>query len=91
MGWTSPRGSPPPRSPTPMKKYGPNALPAEQAPPLWKRFLGEYRTYLRIVLATSRASCRSSSASGARGCCCSCSRSSTRSWACARWVRPRAP
>ncbi|MFN8621447.1 MAG: HAD-IC family P-type ATPase [Chloroflexota bacterium] len=32
------------------KKYGPNALPAEQAPPLWKRFLGEYRTYLQIVL-----------------------------------------
>ena len=32
------------------KRYGPNALPAEQAPPLWKRFLDEYRSYLQIVL-----------------------------------------
>jgi P-type Ca2+ transporter type 2C len=35
------------------KQYGPNALPAEKAPPLWQRFLAEYRSYLQIVLVVA--------------------------------------
>ena len=35
------------------RKYGPNALPAEKAPPLWRRFLEEYQTYLQIVLVVA--------------------------------------
>ncbi|MFF3938446.1 cation-translocating P-type ATPase [Streptomyces phaeofaciens] len=30
--------------------HGPNALPEEQAPPTWRRFLDQYRSYMQIVL-----------------------------------------
>src|SRR5690349_17391603 len=29
---------------------GPNALPEEKQPPGWRRFLGEYRSYMQIIL-----------------------------------------
>ena len=29
---------------------GPNALPAEQAVPTWKRFVGQYRSYMQMIL-----------------------------------------
>ncbi|GAB7103212.1 cation-transporting P-type ATPase [Streptomyces phaeofaciens JCM 4814] len=30
--------------------HGPNALPEEQPPPTWRRFLDQYRSYMQIVL-----------------------------------------
>src|SRR3954469_5474723 len=29
---------------------GPNALPAEEPPPGWRRFLDQYRTYMQLIL-----------------------------------------
>ena len=31
--------------------HGPNSLPEEEAPPGWKRFLGEYRGYMQLILS----------------------------------------
>jgi Ca2+-transporting ATPase len=33
-----------------LQKNGPNALPAEKAVPGWRRFLGQYRSYMQILL-----------------------------------------
>jgi len=33
-----------------LQKDGPNALPAEKAVPGWQRFLGQYRSYMQILL-----------------------------------------
>ena len=31
--------------------HGPNSLPEEEAPPGWKRFLSEYRSYMQLILS----------------------------------------
>ena len=74
-----------------LQKNGPNALPAEKPKPGWRRFLGEYRSYMQIILRHRRRRRRWPSASGARAPCCSSSPCSTPSSACARRARPRAP
>ena len=33
-----------------LAEHGPNALPAEEPAPGWKRFLAQYRTYMQIIL-----------------------------------------
>ncbi len=33
-----------------LRKHGPNALPAEQTVPEWRRFLDQYRAYMQIIL-----------------------------------------
>ncbi|MGZ4270320.1 MAG: cation-translocating P-type ATPase [Solirubrobacteraceae bacterium] len=33
-----------------LRRDGPNALPAEQPPPGWRRFLDQYRTYMQLIL-----------------------------------------
>jgi P-type Ca2+ transporter type 2C len=33
-----------------LERHGPNALPAEQAVPGWRRFLEQYRSYMQIIL-----------------------------------------
>ena len=33
-----------------LQKNGPNALPAEKPTPAWRRFLGQYRSYMQILL-----------------------------------------
>jgi Ca2+-transporting ATPase len=33
-----------------LQKNGPNALPAEKSVPGWRRFLGQYRSYMQILL-----------------------------------------
>ena len=33
-----------------LEQYGPNALPAEAPVPAWKRFIGQYRTYMQVIL-----------------------------------------
>jgi P-type Ca2+ transporter type 2C len=33
-----------------LERHGPNALPVEQAVPGWKRFIGQYRTYMQLIL-----------------------------------------
>lgn len=33
-----------------LAKNGPNALPAEKPPPGWRRFLGEYTSYMQLIL-----------------------------------------
>ena len=33
-----------------LEQYGPNALPAEAPVPAWKRFIGQYRTYMQLIL-----------------------------------------
>jgi P-type Ca2+ transporter type 2C len=33
-----------------LEQHGPNALPAEPPVPAWKRFLGQYRTYMQLIL-----------------------------------------
>ena len=34
-------------------RNGPNALPEEQPPPGWRRFLDQYRTYMQIILVAA--------------------------------------
>jgi P-type Ca2+ transporter type 2C len=38
------------RGPELLVQNGPNALPAEQAVPTWKRFVGQYRSYMQMIL-----------------------------------------
>ncbi|MGN6872369.1 MAG: cation-translocating P-type ATPase [Solirubrobacteraceae bacterium] len=33
-----------------LAQHGPNALPVEQAVPAWKRFAGQYRSYMQLIL-----------------------------------------
>ena len=33
-----------------LRRNGPNALPAEEPPPGWRRFLEQYRSYMQIIL-----------------------------------------
>ncbi len=33
-----------------LERHGPNALPVEQQVPGWKRFVGQYRSYMQIIL-----------------------------------------
>jgi Ca2+-transporting ATPase len=33
-----------------LEQHGPNALPVEQAVPAWKRFVGQYRSYMQLIL-----------------------------------------
>jgi Ca2+-transporting ATPase len=33
-----------------LERHGPNALPAEEAEAGWRRFLGQYRSYMQIIL-----------------------------------------
>ena len=33
-----------------LQKNGPNALPAEKPTPAWRRFVGQYRSYMQIIL-----------------------------------------
>ena len=33
-----------------LQKNGPNELPAEKPTPEWRRFLGQYRSYMQILL-----------------------------------------
>ncbi|MFE0424323.1 cation-translocating P-type ATPase [Streptomyces sp. NPDC058953] len=33
--------------------HGPNALPEEQSPPAWRRFLDQYRSYMQIILVAA--------------------------------------
>jgi P-type Ca2+ transporter type 2C len=33
-----------------LEQHGPNALPVEQAVPAWKRFAGQYRSYMQLIL-----------------------------------------
>ncbi|MFD9727421.1 cation-translocating P-type ATPase [Streptomyces sp. NPDC059072] len=35
--------------------HGPNALPAEERTPTWQRFLGQYRSYMQLVLLAAAA------------------------------------
>ncbi len=36
-----------------LRKNGPNALPAEAVEPEWKRFLGQYKSYMQIILVAA--------------------------------------
>ena len=36
-----------------LERHGPNALPAEQSVPGWRRFLGQYRSYMQIILVAA--------------------------------------
>jgi P-type Ca2+ transporter type 2C len=36
-----------------LHEHGPNALPAEASVPAWKRFLGQYRTYMQLILVAA--------------------------------------
>ncbi len=36
-----------------LEKNGPNALPAEAAPPGWKQFLAQYKSYMQIILVAA--------------------------------------
>ena len=36
-----------------LQKNGPNALPAEAVEPEWKRFLGQYKSYMQIILVAA--------------------------------------
>jgi len=36
-----------------LQRNGPNALPAEAVEPEWKRFLGQYRSYMQIILVAA--------------------------------------
>ena len=36
-----------------LQKNGPNALPAEAMEPEWKRFLGQYKSYMQIILVVA--------------------------------------
>ena len=36
-----------------LAKNGPNSLPEEKPPPGWRRFLGEYRSYMQIILVAA--------------------------------------
>jgi P-type Ca2+ transporter type 2C len=36
-----------------LKANGPNALPEEKAKPGWRRFLGQYRSYMQIILVAA--------------------------------------
>jgi P-type Ca2+ transporter type 2C len=36
-----------------LDKAGPNALPAEEQPPGWTRFLAQYRSYMQIILVAA--------------------------------------
>jgi P-type Ca2+ transporter type 2C len=36
-----------------LTRNGPNALPAEKAEPGWQRFLGQYRSYMQIILVAA--------------------------------------
>lgn len=36
-----------------LNEHGPNALPVEAAVPGWKRFLGQYRTYMQLILVAA--------------------------------------
>ena len=38
-----------------LQKNGPNALPAEKPTPGWRRFLGQYRSYMQIILLIAGA------------------------------------
>ena len=38
-----------------LKRNGPNALPAEATVPGWKRFLGQYKSYMQIILVAAAA------------------------------------
>ncbi|HKO26549.1 MAG TPA: cation-transporting P-type ATPase [Solirubrobacteraceae bacterium] len=38
-----------------LQEHGPNALPAEASVPAWKRFLGQYRTYMQLILLAAAA------------------------------------
>jgi Ca2+-transporting ATPase len=33
-----------------LEQHGPNALPVEQPPPEWRRFLEQYRSYMQLIL-----------------------------------------
>ena len=33
-----------------LERNGPNALPVEQSVPGWKRFIGQYRSYMQVIL-----------------------------------------
>ena len=35
------------------QQHGPNALPAEASVPGWKRFIGQYRTYMQLILVAA--------------------------------------
>ncbi|HYB25151.1 MAG TPA: cation-transporting P-type ATPase [Solirubrobacteraceae bacterium] len=36
-----------------LEQHGPNALPAEESVPTWKRFIGQYRTYMQLILVAA--------------------------------------
>jgi Ca2+-transporting ATPase len=36
-----------------LEQHGPNALPAEASVPAWKRFIGQYRTYMQLILVAA--------------------------------------
>src|SRR3974377_2472113 len=36
-----------------LEKNGPNALPAEESVPGWKRFLQQYRSYMQMILVAA--------------------------------------
>ena len=38
-----------------LAKNGPNSLPEEKPRPGWRRFLGEYRSYMQIILVAAAA------------------------------------
>src|SRR5947208_2879079 len=36
-----------------LEQHGPNDLPAEASVPGWKRLLGQYRTYMQLILVAA--------------------------------------
>jgi Ca2+-transporting ATPase len=36
-----------------LKTNGPNALPAEKAPPRWHQFVAQYKSYMQIILVAA--------------------------------------
>ena len=36
-----------------LQQNGPNALPAEATTPVWQQFLGQYRSYMQIILVAA--------------------------------------
>jgi P-type Ca2+ transporter type 2C len=52
-----------------LRGSGPNALPEEAPEPGWRRFLGEYRSYMQIILVAAAIVSMVCRSGGPRSCC----------------------
>ena len=71
-------------------RTGPNALPAEKPTPGWRRFLGQYRSYMQIILVAAAIVSLAIKEWSTGVLLIAASPCSTRSSGCGRRARPRA-